>query len=96
MEDMYTYIMKTPDSSACSLSSSHIRAASPRRPKKSRTPTNASNARHRSPWDRIERRATALTLNMLKTNAVGTPSCENAVGSPRGRRSGAIRSPTTP
>ena len=45
MEDMYTYIMKTPDSSACSLSSSHIRAASPRRPKKVQ---NADQRKQRS------------------------------------------------
>ena len=46
-------------------------------------------------WDRIERRPTARTLGMLKTNAVAMPLLDSAVGSPYDRHSSAVRSPTT-
>ena len=45
-------------------------------------------------WGRIKRRPTARTLSILKTNAVGRPLKRSAVGSPCGRHSRAVRSPT--
>ena len=47
-------------------------------------------------WDRIERRPTVRTLSMFKTNAVAMQLCRlSAVGSPYGRHSRSVKSPTT-
>jgi hypothetical protein len=46
-------------------------------------------------WNRKARRATALILSMLKTNAVTQRSDLRAVGSQLGRRSNSVASPTS-